>query len=655
MTNVINLASSLEALQFYVVRPDNSRYFVDLREFADGGNIDYVPAKARHAWRGNFAGRPALARQFASMLLDADVSEDTSVKWRYGLREFLRFLDRDQADGGAAVSSLADVTDAQGAAYLEWQGDARSQMYRHTKGALDALRRFHKLPKLFWPARDPDRFEHQEPISDDATRALYNALKAEARGLKGMFRQGTMLALAGPRTPEYAALPDNLRRSAKYARLVADVTSGRLLDKAEMKERDVYWQLIGVEAPGPSYIAPCMGERAEKGWSAALRWFHPAYQDMAILLWLFLIGTGWNLSTALSLDVSVEANWCEPHPSNPKVTIIHAWKARADKHQFALSMTRPEWRPYQIIRSAMGMTETLRATVRYRLGKARELHARAPSQELAARIADLEKTAKSPWIYQLSNKLGEVSRFNDKDSNHLGPFIREVARRHGLLDHYPELVTLSTSDARDTWIGHAFVQSGYHVLLTQLASQHASPKTLKHYLKSRRYREHSESQVRAMQSALFGEISAGRIVDPTRLRLLVANGSITEEQESRLRDLRQRTVLGTGCLDPTDPPRSVAPDHASGALCRVQRCTGCQHGVVFAESLGPLARAYAELLQIQRRIPLASWMGSSFEDELASISETLKAFPDHDVHAQVAAWTEKFNDGTPIHDTYPSY
>jgi hypothetical protein len=55
-------------------------------------------------------------------------------------------------------------------------------------------------------------------------------------------------------------------------------------------------------------------------------------------------------------------------------------------------------------------------------------------------------------------------------------------------------------------------------------------------------------------------------------------------------------------------------------------------------------------------MPLASWNGSSFEDELESLTETLTGFPPEKVQAEVDIWTIKLKNGevTP-YETYPSY
>jgi hypothetical protein len=630
-------------------------YEVDLSEFAVGGTAEQILSRVKHAWTGDFSGRPLFAMEIAELFRIERFEPEASKRMRHAFRNVFRFFDAFEAKHGTHIASITDVTDAHGPALLAWLTGSRPGRYQRAKGALDALRRARGSPPLFWPVQRDDSVSTSEPVDIEAVRHLFNAFKHEGRCIKQMFTEGAELAATGldPRT---SRVPREGIARENRAWIVKELTKQRLLEKQELKDVGAYWRMLQGAHLGPSYLAPRMSERGRKGIVGALRWFYPSYQDTAVFLWLFLLATGWNLSTALGLDVSEDDAWCQAHPHSAQFTVIHAFKARAGRHQFTLSMTKPEWHPYQIVRYMIERTKTLRATVRHRLALARKDYELAPSAAKSGKIAHLEASVRSPWLYHILNKTGEVSSFNNADSVHLGPIARAVATAHGLIERHPQLKKIATSDARDAWIGYAYVQSGYHVLLTQLASQHGDLRTLRHYLRSRRYREFSEKQVRKVQDAVFAEISTGGVVDPTRLHLLVANGAVTSEQERRLKDFRQRTRLGLGCLDPTNPPRQIAPDHKTGALCRVQRCTGCQHGVVFRESLVPLTRAYAELIHIQRTIPQTAWCGSSLEDELASIEETLKSFDPSEVESVAQEWSHKLQTGeVKAHDTYPLY
>jgi hypothetical protein len=78
--------------------------------------------------------------------------------------------------------------------------------------------------------------------------------------------------------------------------------------------------------------------------------------------------------------------------------------------------------------------------------------------------------------------------------------------------------------------------------------------------------------------------------------------------------------------------------------------------VVFAESRPALSRAYAELIFIQRTIPVTAWSGSSLEDEKASLERTLASFDQAVVATEVDDWLSRFKSGEEVpHDTYPSY
>jgi hypothetical protein len=535
--------------------------------------------------------------------------------------------------------------------------------YGTAKTLLDGIRELEGMPPLFWSARYGREISVQDDVDTLGMRRLFHAFKAEARSIKQMFLEGEQLASAGsdPRGSSHLTggfAPSAWHRRENHAWLVHEITRNRLCFKPGFLAaggQGLNKANSGVQQfDGPEYIAPCMTERGRQGIVGKLRWFHPSYHDTAVFLWLFLLGTGWNLSTALAVDVSENASWYEDHPHKPDFKVLHGFKARSDRHVFALSLAKPEWHPYRIVQYMVERTGRLRNTLRHRLAEAEAAGSRTRRNE--AEIYRLREAIKSPWLYHVVNKIGDVNAFSNHDSAMLNTVARTVAEDAGLLKEHPSLASVGTSVSRDAWIGYAYAKTGHTVLLAQLAAQHANARTLRHYLHRRRFRSHSENVVRRVQDAAFSEIENKVPLDPTRLRILVRNGAVTPEQERRLLDLRQRTRLGMGCLDPTHPPREIAPDHRAGSVCRVQRCVGCRHGVVFADSLGPLARARAELMHLQREIPFSAWAGSSFDVELQSIEETLGGFDAEDVEAETNSWIEKLRRGEVIvHDTYPSY
>lgn len=626
---------------------------LDLTEFLIGGNKDTVQKLT--SWGGDYKGRPQLACEIAGMFENARPHEDTCKQIKSALRVFFRYLDWREHDSiskrDPLVASCSDITDAMGRQLRQWLGRNRSA-YKTIKTYLNKTRDLSGCRRLFWPSRQEDRDDCRTPPSKEAIRRLVHELRREAHAIKAMFKEGEMLVSEGhdPRTiPGEAAW----RSPANRALLTKFLLDKGVPDRARLSEEFARRLLTG---PGPVYISPAMHERYSRGLSGALRWFVPSLSETAVFLWLFLFGTGWNPSTACGVDVLDPEGWSQPHPHGERFEVIHAWKNRADRHQFAISMKKPEWHPYRVLQYMIERTAPLRRHVLAELAHLRRRAAADPRLKLEREIEHLDSLSRTPWLFAVQGRIGGVSGFLGKSNTGLLEVARSVAEKSGLTGDDLQLGAIVTKDARLAWIGYVYVQSGYNLVLTKLAGNHANLRTMRHYIRALRYRAYSEEQVRKLQNAMFAEIGEGRVVDPTRLRLLVAHGKITPEQEQRLQDYRQRSALGMGCLDPHSPPKQIDPDHPEGALCRIQRCTGCPNGIVFPESMPPLARRHAELVRLKRIMPLASWDGSSLADEHDSIEQTLKHFDAQSVSVEVAAWTAKLNSGEiAVHGTYPSY
>jgi hypothetical protein len=552
-----------------------------------------------------------------------------------------------------AKSGYEAVAHAHGVELRQWLG-GRESVFQHIKTALNNMRVLYGKRPLFWPSRPRQQDDrYREPQDEEAIKRLFHELRHQGRAIKRMFAEGEALASLGvdPRSrggEQAWSAPENrawlikhlLDRGMPGADMLADAGAKRLR--------------VG---PGAQYQAPGLHPRYMGGLVGGLRWFVPAFEDMAVLRWIFMIGTGWNPSTCCGIDVLDPEGWSQPHPHSDLFAVIHAFKRRSDRHQFAISMKRPEWHPYSVLVFAIEITAPLRRHVLALLDRARVRASQEPSADLDKEIHRLEGLSRTPWLYASNVPVGTVAGFMVKTEMHrVLQVARDLVESSGLAERHPSLESVVAKDARLAWIGHAYVHSNYDMLLTKFAGNHATFRSTSRYIRSHRYRAYSEEQVRKMQDAMFGEVAQNRILDPTRLRILVEHGTITAEQEARLADYRQRTRLGMGCLDPRSPPKQIAPDHPENALCRVQRCTGCPHGVVFPDSMPPLARRFAELLHLKRTMPVASWTESSLADEQESIEQTLTHFDASRVSAEIASWTEKLCRGEiAVHGTYPSY
>lgn len=371
----------------------------------------------------------------------------------------------------------------------------------------------------------------------------------------------------------------------------------------------------------------------------------PGQHDTALFVWIFLLKTGWNLGTVLSIDIS-NPDWAQDDAAKPGYVTIQGYKERAAAFQTTTSRTVPEWDPYRVVQYMLEWTKPLRAVVRGRLAKAERRSKERPSPKVDTEVARLKEVLKSPWLYRRAVKgRTDVLAFEHRDCTDLNRRVRTLARRHGLLKSHPELKEMMTSAARRTWIGEAYERSGFDIVVAKALAGHRDLSTTQRYVRTRHFRNAARERFRTVQDAVFEDLSAGKPFDATRVRLMVEQGKITEEQACRLLDIRARTRVGMGCLEPRNPPRKVAPRHRAGTLCAVQRCTGCAHGVAFEESLPYLARRLVELRLIQERLPDVSWSGSSFEAEAASTEKTLAGFDSARVLDAMNEWDGRFSRG----------
>lgn len=636
-----------EPLVITVRPPDAASFDVDLRCFRDGAFLTGLTAQAAANWTGDFRGRSRLIEELEPVLSEryGQASRATWKSTLHSLRCFWRYLDVDS--DFLPIEDLAHVTDAHGVRFRRYVFDNGKGIlvYKQMRTILQAARHYYGQRPLFWDGLSHPAPKDKNTPSPEAVRALYSALKQEARSIKRMFAEGEALAAAGLDPRGEVSEPGSAawETRANHAWLVRALTRQFIPDKRVFTET----QALGLHKPntpdqyhkGPTYLAPGQEERAREGIVGKLRWFFPALHDTAVFFLLFQIGTGWNMSTVCNLDVSDLEAWVEDHPIRKDLKILRSWKARAGRDQIAISLARPEFHPYGILHFMIERTQVLRATLYTEIDRIEAEMAECAS---SARLKVLERSrdqmtvkARSPWLFLATNKIGEISAI-DVTTPHVNAVLRATIARHDLGRFADELADLTNRQFRDAWIGYAYEKSGYQWLIAQIAAGHTGPETLRRYLAQRRWRLHDERQIRVLQDAIMAEIRDRRLVDGAALRMLVQTKEITEEQRQRLDDYRMRSRLGVGCRDPRHPPTAVAPGHRGEHLCAVQRCTICRHAIVFPDSLEGIARRKAELIVIQETMPMASWLTSSYPEELEATEFTLRLFPAGDAEMATA-------------------
>lgn len=383
----------------------------------------------------------------------------------------------------------------------------------------------------------------------------------------------------------------------------------------------------------------------------------PTGTEVRNVLMIFLIRTGWNLQTALDIDISPnrEGNpsCLSNHPTSASHHLVTSRKARAGgREQFALGMNKSQLSCGNLLMALTRQSTSLRAEIRQKHSTlTHSLKSHPPGEacnELIASIKDLEEMLVSPWLFEVQFlQPGDTKgRVRNVSPLNVGAWLKPILNsvRATLPPGSKPLAKVSISDFRDAYIEAQYQQGGYSWLTAMLAAQHGNIKSIGTYLRKRQYKAHSEIRFLSVTERIWESAIQRKAIDPVQIAGQVAGA--TAEQLSRWAAGRDRTRLGMGCRDFNSPPRTMAPAHVAGSGCRVQRCTLCEHGIVFTDSVSHLARRVAELQHIRASMPVANWEKSTFPTELTTTEEMLAVyFPNAVVANSLNHWRLKIANG----------
>jgi len=632
---------------------------LDLTDLATGIN------SLSRARKYTFSGRPSLTADLLDPIeaYAATISSHSLKHIKHAIRLLWRFLD---AHPHLDVTDIASLSDVHGTALTLWLPTANSgeQTYRQLKTLVQFARRYRNLPEVFWPTlHDRDDNARSRDLEPPSVKAVYKALIQEAQQIKAMFLDGEALASQGRDPRGSRGFPGTARRKAawefreNHAWLMKSLAVPTIVDKAAIR-RDGGQGLNQANRreqahSGPAYLAPGHSIRASRGFVGKLRWFYPSLGDTIIFFLLFMLTTGWNESTALHLDVS-QPDWVATHWLQPKLKVLKALKPRSGSYQYAIALEHSQWRPYQIVCYMNRITSGLRRRLLISIDQIRAEIDRADSPELRKQLASLSARSRSPWLFHSLDNVGEVLALDAGFNAAVNSALTALILRHNIRDSTGKLCKFTTSDWRDAFAANTNAVSGPQASRASLG--HASDRAIDRYLNQPRLRHDARAQVRHLFRTAFSEIRAGFLIDGSTLRLLVERGAITAEERARIAEFKNRSRVGMGCINPTEPPKTIAPDHKDGALCLIQRCTMCSNGVVFDDSLDGLARRYAELIAIQEMIPASTWAESDYPDEKEATELVLKSFPREMVDEYTRRHRQRFQDGSDtVLDLEPSH
>ena len=581
---------------------------LDLTEFAVG--LIETPARARiPTWTGAFSGRQKLIAELAPHIkLTFSASPVlTLFSVKTALRRWWRFFD--SVDHISRVESVADLDDVHGRMQLQ---EEISEDYTNTflKVANPARAKLGLKP-LLWQ-KTPRSLPCVDVPSHEQIKQVYHELKHRVMAVIQNWERADSLANAGVNWIEkYDERP---RKKIWF-------------------EGDVHASYRGLASklnhPCPS-VSMCRDALIDTPTALTRDFFatvygrYPSRPDVQNFLMLFLLRTGWNGAVALNLDASELDKCVLPHPSSRDHHIVVGIKDRGNSEQIAIGMNKWTTSPGKLLKILHERTEPLRNALKEKL---KQLEAKSSGANRELDIAELRRRIRSPWLFVSSRKHNEIDALDIQtygtgaDRKHiLQTLIDDI---NGKSPDKPKIQDMTLGDFRDAYISFVYESSGFSWLLTQLAAGHSSLESLKSYLRNKKWKAHADGKVSMFSTALWKEIQERKVVDPAILYAMVQRGSVTEEQRQRWLQHKDRTRLGVGCKDFKRPPIEIAPHHADGNGCRVQRCTLCSYAIVFDDSVDYIARRLAELNYIKSAIPLITWIESSFEDEFIATEATL--------------------------------
>jgi hypothetical protein len=623
-------SSDDKELSFRTQHPECS-VLVDLTDFSVGTHGVKVKSGK---WSGSFSGRPELINELFPHIKVAysGLSVGTINGLKVALRTWWRLFD--ECEDVAPVRNVMDINEIHAA--LARKSKVEQGAHAKLLSLLNSFRRENGCVPLYWISYSNRKPQSDLPESWEV-KAIHDTLKRRYFLTLDRWQAADKLAAEG-------------------FNWVGSLHNKPVLEP--WKTQDIHAtyrgvaEITGNPCPPKNLAISMLGLRYCKAFdkiSIPVYGLYPSKKEVQAFFMLFLLRTGWNPQTALDIDVN--SDFLEEHPVSPMFHVIRSVKRRAGTEQVAVGAKKSTLSPGNIVLQLVERTMPLRDALRRKLDRVeQQLKALPSSEELRQEQSRLRASVKSPWLFcvaRIECKILSLASNTYHTEIGGGGFVRTLISEinEGREEERKINPSITSSDFRDAYIAFAYRNSGYSWLAAKIAAGHKSIESLKHYLRQRQWKEHSQSQVLHFTEKLWSEIQGRRVVDPAVLHALVQRGEVSEQQRLRWSEHKDRTRVGVGCVDFKNPPKIISPEHQAGSGCRVQRCTLCVNAVVFPDSLDHLARRQAELEFLRTNIPLVAWTESSFGDELVATEDVLKQFETSEVSARLAYWMHEISSG----------
>lgn len=638
-----------DPLVFWTEHPSENT-LVDLRGFRDG--VYETPRCSK--WNGPYTGRPGLITQLAPAVEASltGLAKQSVDAYLISLRAWWRVLDAVEAAAEQASQPMDRVEDVRQLTevHRQWtyEHGMQRKSFRFFVAQANHVLALLRAPQLHWISPESAQPKRYLP-PEKHLKVLRIALKQEWLKAHDRWRKADRL-LSGE--IEAATEGDiDLLRHYRYYEVMRQKIGKALLTAEEIAD----------DTPKTSFATRTgLSTRTMKDGFFPNRW------DIDAAFCQCLAVTGWNPSTLLGLDATKK--FLRTHPKDAKRFMLTpgegsngdsyeltGTKRRAgDAEQRLFGLWKTRFGAGYVLNMLLERTAPMRAQLKQAcdVEKARYAHmqeAGASTEGLTAQFKNvqrLEAGCHSVWLYQGSRGIawlgisphGQIDG-QGKQTHYLDALTQRLnAGRAG----DDQIETLTLSDLRDAFALWVWRATGGNILAVMKALQHRWIQSTVRYVNNNIINAESNAQYRTFSNHLFGELVEGRL-DVTILTHLCRYGQPSEEMMARLDEYRalMRSRCKVACKDPHNPPKHIAPAFVADGkrVCPTQRCLLCkQHAVFLPESIDGVAMRVEELLALEERMPMQSWLTSLYQMELDNALIALKLFALETVRQRRSHW-----------------
>jgi len=650
-----------ESLVFRTHHPTKPCY-VDLTCFERGR--EHATRGGKRRWLGAYSGRPELIRELLPALIDrlTSLSEKTARHYTEALTSWWRVLDDVESRGGEQfrVTSAAHLSDVHRQVAMN-KGVPRKH-FALLLTVINPTRNALGLKALHW-ALPPSTASNRLLVPKADFEVVRRKLKRKWFDILDRWDRAETMVGRSTQTDSGACFdePTYVDRSGRDNQ-----------DQERLRMNYVHFQrVVALTGDGrPSAEALYQGLTSSRfsvlGYSVRemLNGFYPNGDDIRVAFHLCLATTGWNPAVLLNLDVNL--SFIEPHPMDSNRYVMRGVKDRAGgAEQIHEGLFKSQSNAGGILQTLIKRTEPLRAHLRVKLEEClrqREGQMDSKSEkeqmQLDRRVMELQKALRSPWIFASTATQGDlVARLTDtsyaSSSNAVaGSYMQVlVAEINQALPAERQIGNIRSTDFRDGYAYDIYHASGGSILAVYKALGHKSIKSTSVYVRNTLLKDEHRKLFGTFNHALWTELEGKAVVDPTIIAKWSRDGPVSEQDRVRLSTYRALMItrLGTGCKDPYNPPKHIAPTFTADGvtMCHVQRCTLCpDHVIIMPESMPGLCKRLAELRHLKSRMSVGLFIQSTgLGAEIENTEMALAGFEVVDVNAQILEWTRRIECG----------